>query len=73
MADVAHLSPHHFAREVALLVGFPDQSHFSFHFKRIVSVTPGQFVTPGRFGFPQKKRKSPQAPARTRTPSPLAC
>jgi AraC family transcriptional regulator len=29
--------------EVALRVGFPDQSHFSFHFKRIVGVTPGQF------------------------------
>ena len=29
--------------EVALRVGFPDQSHFSFHFKRIVGVTPRQF------------------------------
>jgi AraC family transcriptional regulator len=29
--------------EVALRVGFFDQSHFSFHFKRIVGVTPGQF------------------------------
>jgi AraC family transcriptional regulator len=78
MAAVAHLSPHHFARqfkaatglpphqyviarrieraqhllhgadepglaEVALRVGFSDQSKFSFHFKRIVGVTPGQF------------------------------
>jgi AraC family transcriptional regulator len=29
--------------EVALRVGFAHQSHFSFHFKRIVGVTPGQF------------------------------
>jgi AraC family transcriptional regulator len=29
--------------EVALRVGFSDQSHFSFHFKRIVGVTPRQF------------------------------
>jgi AraC family transcriptional regulator len=29
--------------EVALNVGFAHQSHFSFHFKRIVGVTPGQF------------------------------
>jgi AraC family transcriptional regulator len=29
--------------EVALRVGFLHQSHFSFHFKRIVGVTPGQF------------------------------
>jgi AraC family transcriptional regulator len=29
--------------EVALRIGFPDQSHFSFHFKRIVGVTPRQF------------------------------
>jgi AraC family transcriptional regulator len=29
--------------EVALRVGFSDQSKFSFHFKRIVGVTPGQF------------------------------
>jgi AraC family transcriptional regulator len=29
--------------EVALRVGFLDQSQFSFHFKRIVGVTPGQF------------------------------
>jgi AraC family transcriptional regulator len=29
--------------EVALCIGFPDQSHFSFHFKRIVGVTPRQF------------------------------
>ena len=29
--------------EVALRVGFSDQSQFSFHFKRIVGVTPGQF------------------------------
>jgi AraC family transcriptional regulator len=29
--------------EVALRVGFSDQSHFSFHFKRIVGITPGQF------------------------------
>jgi AraC family transcriptional regulator len=29
--------------EVALRVGFVDQSHFCFHFKRIVGVTPRQF------------------------------
>jgi AraC family transcriptional regulator len=29
--------------EVALRVGFYDQSHFSFHFKRIVGITPRQF------------------------------
>jgi len=29
--------------EVALRVGFSDQSKFSFHFRRIVGVTPGQF------------------------------
>jgi AraC family transcriptional regulator len=29
--------------EVALRVGFPDQSKFSFHFKRLVGLTPGQF------------------------------
>jgi AraC family transcriptional regulator len=29
--------------EVALHVGFAHQSHFSFHFKRIVGVTPRQF------------------------------
>jgi AraC family transcriptional regulator len=29
--------------EVALRVGFSDQSQFSFHFKRTVGVTPGQF------------------------------
>jgi len=29
--------------EVALSAGFSDQSQFSFHFKRIVGVTPGQF------------------------------
>jgi AraC-like DNA-binding protein len=29
--------------EVALRVGFSDQSHFSFHFERIVGVTPRQF------------------------------
>ena len=34
--------------EVALRIGFPDQSHFSFHFKRIVGVTPRQFRTSAR-------------------------
>jgi AraC family transcriptional regulator len=29
--------------EVAILSGFSDQSQFSFHFKRIVGLTPGQF------------------------------
>jgi AraC family transcriptional regulator len=35
--------------EVALQVGFSDQSHFSFHFKRIVGVTPRQFRLSARF------------------------
>ncbi len=34
--------------EVALRVGFSDQSQFSFHFKRIVGVTPGQFRVAAR-------------------------
>jgi AraC family transcriptional regulator len=34
--------------EVARRVGFSDQSKFSFHFKRIVGVTPGQFRTSAR-------------------------
>jgi len=34
--------------EVALLVGFSDQSKFSLHFKRIVGVTPRQFRTSAR-------------------------
>jgi AraC-like DNA-binding protein len=29
--------------EVATRAGFSDESQFSFHFKRIVGVTPGQF------------------------------
>jgi AraC family transcriptional regulator len=31
--------------EIALRVGFSDQSQFCFHFKRVVGVTPGQFRT----------------------------
>jgi AraC family transcriptional regulator len=34
--------------EVALLAGFSDQSKFSFHFKRIVGVTPRQFLLSAR-------------------------
>ena len=34
--------------EVALRVGFSDQSQFCFHFKRIAGVTPGQFRTSAR-------------------------
>jgi AraC family transcriptional regulator len=34
--------------EVALHVGFSDQSQLSHHFKRLVGVTPGQFRTPSR-------------------------
>jgi AraC family transcriptional regulator len=34
--------------EVALRVGFSDQSKFSFHFKRMVGITPGQFRTCAR-------------------------
>jgi AraC family transcriptional regulator len=36
--------------EVALRAGFPDQSHFSFHFKRILGVTPRQFRISARIG-----------------------
>jgi AraC-like DNA-binding protein len=45
--------------EVALRVGFAHQSHFSFHFKRIVGVTPGQFrisdKNPIKSASPRKK------------------
>ncbi len=34
--------------EVALRLGFSDQSQFSFHFKRINGVTPGQYRTSAR-------------------------
>jgi AraC family transcriptional regulator len=34
--------------EVAVHVGFSDQSQLSHHFKRVVGVTPGQFRTPSR-------------------------
>ena len=34
--------------EVAACAGFSDQSQFSYHFKRLVGVTPGQFQTPAR-------------------------
>jgi AraC family transcriptional regulator len=34
--------------EVAAQAGFSDQSQFSYHFKRLVGVTPGQFRTPAR-------------------------
>jgi AraC family transcriptional regulator len=34
--------------EVAADAGFSDQSQFSYHFKRMVGVTPGQFRTPAR-------------------------
>ena len=34
--------------EVAAHVGFSDQSQFSYHFKRLVGVTPGQFGMPAR-------------------------
>jgi AraC family transcriptional regulator len=30
--------------EIAGLVGFNDQSHFTFHFKRIIGVTPKRFL-----------------------------
>jgi AraC family transcriptional regulator len=36
--------------DVALRVGFSDQSKFSFHFKRIVGVTPRQFRISARIG-----------------------
>jgi len=47
--------------EIALRVGFSDQSQFCFHFKRAVGVTPGQFRTS------QESRKSSQDPPRTPT------
>ena len=34
--------------EVAAQAGFSDQSQFSYHFKRLIGVTPGQFRTPAR-------------------------
>jgi AraC family transcriptional regulator len=34
--------------EVAACTGFSDQSQFSYHFKRLVGVTPGRFRTPAR-------------------------
>jgi AraC family transcriptional regulator len=34
--------------EVALRVGFSDQSKFSFHFKRLIGVTPRQFLLSAR-------------------------
>jgi AraC family transcriptional regulator len=34
--------------EVALRAGFSDQSKFSFHFKRLVGVTPRQFLLSAR-------------------------
>jgi len=34
--------------QVAMNAGFSDQSHLSRHFKRLVGVTPGQFLTPAR-------------------------
>jgi AraC family transcriptional regulator len=83
MADIARVSPYHFARqfkaatgqapyqyvitrrverarqllqkdhklslaEVATFAGFSDQSQFSYHFKRLVGITPGQFRTPAK-------------------------
>jgi AraC family transcriptional regulator len=36
--------------EIALRAGFSDQSKFSFHFKRITGLTPGQFRTSARIG-----------------------
>jgi AraC family transcriptional regulator len=35
--------------EIATTVGFSDQSQFSFHFKRIIGVTPGQFRASTKF------------------------
>jgi AraC family transcriptional regulator len=34
--------------ELAVRVGFSDQSQFTHHFKRVVGVTPGQFRTPAK-------------------------
>ena len=34
--------------ELALHAGFSDQSQLSYHFKRLVGVTPGQFRTPAK-------------------------
>jgi AraC family transcriptional regulator len=83
MADIAQVSPYHFARqfkaamgqapyqyvitrrverarqllqkdpdlslaEVATFAGFSDQSQFSYHFKRLVGTTPGQFRSPAK-------------------------
>jgi AraC-like DNA-binding protein len=57
----ADLSP----AEVALRAGFCDQSQFTRHFKRLVSVTPGQFRMPSRIAQKQ------QVSARDRAARPL--
>jgi AraC-like DNA-binding protein len=44
--------------EVALRAGFSDQSKFSFHFKRLIGVTPRQFRLSAR------SHRCPQAPPR---------
>jgi hypothetical protein len=46
--------------EVALRAGFSDQSKFSFHFKRLIGITPGQFRLSARIAYtsasPAEKR-----------------
>ncbi len=41
----AHLQAGETIAEVAAATGFSDQSHLTRRFKRIVGVTPGQYVT----------------------------
>lgn len=52
--------------EVALSLGFHDQSHFSRHFRRIVG------VPPGRLARAHRERGGDPGQARTRSPRPLA-
>jgi AraC family transcriptional regulator len=44
--------------EVALRVGFYDQSQFCFHFKRIIGITPGQFRTSARIAQKENARSA---------------
>jgi AraC-like DNA-binding protein len=45
--------------EVALEVGYPDQPHFTHRFKRLLGITPGQYVREGRIA--QDGRRGPPA------------
>jgi AraC-like DNA-binding protein len=42
--------------EVALAVGYPDQPHFTRRFKRLLGITPGQYVRDGRIAQDGSRR-----------------